>query len=386
MVPPEPPRAETEIISELDSLTYLVDEWRALAVARGNAFVTPEWLMSWHRHFGEGHELVVCAVRSDGELRGVLPLVIDAKKRPRTARFAGSAMGDFFHPAARIGDEADVAAAAAAALHARPAPRTGVLLENVEAEAAWWTEFAKVDGSAPVVSRESVLPSAHLDGRSWEEYLGSRSRNLRSQVGRRLRALERDHEITFRWTRSCEQVADDMNTLFRLHGARWNEKPGRSAIEGGSVRAFHADFARAAQREGWLRLCLLEADGAAVAGWYGWRIGNRFAYYQAGFDPAWGDRSVGFVLFAQTIRAAIEEGATAYDMLLGDEPFKLRFADSTREVRTLVSARPWSAARMLAANEARLRRAAARLPEGVREPLKRWGRVPLSRLPASRRH
>ena len=64
----------------------------------------------------------------------------------------------------------------------------------------------------------------------------------------------------------------------------------------------------------------------AVAGWYGWRVGDRFSYYQAGFDPAWSRYSVGFLLLAETVREAIAEGAAEYDLLLGDEAFKARFA------------------------------------------------------------
>jgi CelD/BcsL family acetyltransferase involved in cellulose biosynthesis len=77
-----------------------------------------------------------------------------------------------------------------------------------------------------------------------------------------------------------------------------------------------------------MRLYLLEVDGAAAAARYGWRVGDRFSYFQAGFEPAW-SRQRGFLLLAETVRAAIAEGAE-HDLLVGDEAFKARFATGER--------------------------------------------------------
>ncbi|MGH2952424.1 MAG: GNAT family N-acetyltransferase [Solirubrobacterales bacterium] len=378
-------RLEVEIVSDPAKLEAFEAAWRELAVARANAFVTPEWFLAWHRHYGPEHEPLVCAVRGPaGDLRGVLPLVL-ARNRPRTVRFAGSALGDHFHPAASEDEEELVASAAARALRACDRRWSAIVLENVGADAAWWRELSQRDGLAPVIDRSSVLPYARLADRSWNEYMASRSRNLRSQVARRLRALERHHHVRVRWTGAVDRVTADMESLFRLHDARWQARTGESSLTSERARAFHADFASLAHRRGWLRLCFLDVDERPVAAWYGWRIGERFAYYQAGFDPAWADRSVGFVLFAQTIRSAAEENAAEYDMLLGDEPFKARFADSERRVCTVLIAPRMAPARLLAIGETRLRRAASRLPHGLRESAKRYARALLDRLPMARR-
>ena len=150
------------------------------------------------------------------------------------------------------------------------------------------------------------------------------------------------------------------------------------------MRAFHRDFAAAALERGWLRLWLVEVEGRAVAAWYGWRLGPVYSYYQAGFDPDWGDASVGLVLLAHTVRAAIEEGAGEYDLLLGDEPYKARFADSEREVETLVLTPALHPRRLAMAAEAGVRRGAARLSPTARARLRRMGGALLDRLPTGR--
>jgi CelD/BcsL family acetyltransferase involved in cellulose biosynthesis len=382
------PRAEVELVREPGQLRALESEWRDLAVSRGNAFISPEWFLVWHRHYGSEHEPLVGVVRgSEGELQGLLPLVVGRRGRSRTARFAGSGLGDHFHPVAATELESAVAAAVGRAMRAESRPRRALVLENVDADAGWWRELSQASGygANPLIDRSSTLPSVRLAGQSWDSYLASRSRNLRSQIGRKLRALEREHEVRVRWSSADDSVAADMATLFRLHDMRWAAREGTSSLTGQRARAFHADFAAAARERGWLRLCFLEVDGEPVAGWYGWYVGSRFAYYQAGFDPAWADRSVGFVLFTQTIRAAADEGASEYDMLLGEEGFKGRFADSARPVCTVVVAPRLHPSRLLAGPERGLRRAGRRLPDSVSEPVKQGARSLLKRLPMARR-
>ncbi len=381
-----PAGAEVELVGDLAALEPLHDRWRELAVARSNAFITPEWFECWMRHYGDRDDPLVAVVRERSDrVAGLLPLVLSGPSRLRLARFAGSALGDHFEPVASPEHEAEVARIIGEKLGSSGS--SGLVLENVDADATWWRALSRAGGYAasPLVDRQATLPRIVLDGRSFDEYLSGQSRNFRSQLGRKRRALERDHAARYRWTREPGEVAADMATLFRLHAMRWEGRAGSSALAAERVRALLADFAARTMERGWLRLCVLEADGEAVAAWFGWRVGGRFAYYQAGFDPRWGDRSVGLLLLAETVRMAAEEGAHEYDMLLGDEPFKARFADSERHVSTAMIAPRRSPARMLAATEARLREASHRLPDGVRETAKRAGRGTLERLPLARR-
>src|SRR5439155_1798028 len=131
----------------------------------------------------------------------------------------------------------------------------------------------------------------------WDEFLGSRSANLRQQVGRRERHLRREHRVRFRLT-DPDLLEGDLDTLFRLHRAI---RP-RSDF---GPEAFHRDFAAVALERGWLRLWILELDNRPAAAWYGFRIGGVETYYQAGRDPSLDPLSVGFVLLTHTIRVAL---------------------------------------------------------------------------------
>jgi CelD/BcsL family acetyltransferase involved in cellulose biosynthesis len=49
----------------------------------------------------------------------------------------------------------------------------------------------------------------------------------------------------------------------------------------------------------------------------------------------WPEASVGFVLLAHSIRAALDDGITEYRFLRGSEPFKYRFADADPGLQTI---------------------------------------------------
>ena len=361
---------EIELLSDLERVDAGVEAaWRSLAEARGNAFVTPEWFRAWSTHYGaDAQPAVIVASDPGSPPAGVLPLA----RQGGTLRFAGANLGYSF------------AAAGAPVAAALPAGWRTLVLDNVEAGSSWVRELlaAQPRRVAATTMRRAALPRAALPD-SFDDFLAARSRNFRSQVRRKTRALENDHGARFRRTERPDELHADLEAFFRLHEARWDARGGSSA-RGERVRAFHLDFASAALERGWLRLWLLEVDGHAVAAWYGWRLGAVYSYYQAGFDPEWSDRSVGLVLLAHTFRAAIEEGAGVYDLLLGDEAYKGRFADSERQVETLVVTPALHPRRVAVALEAGARRAAGRLPPERRAQLRAAAGGLLDRLPTGR--
>jgi CelD/BcsL family acetyltransferase involved in cellulose biosynthesis len=347
---------QAELITEPARISEIEHPWRELAEARGNAFVTPEWFRSWWRHRDSSASALVVAVRSNGRLVGVMPLALDSSRRPRAIRFAGAAIGDRFHPAATVEAEDAVAQAAVRILEQQGFDRRMLLLEHIDSSRDWWRQMRAASSRrlATVEQQHAKLPYISLKGLDWERYLASRTRNFRSQVRRRERALRREHRVEVR-PATQETLAADLSTLFDLHALRWRGR-GRSSLEAAGAKAFLNDFAQAAQRRGWLRLRILEVDDAATAAFLGWRIGNTYAYYQSGFDPQWSGMSVGIVQMALTVRSAIEEGAAEFDMLLGSEDYKRRFTNADRSVQTVIFTEARRPTSLLVAGEAMARR------------------------------
>jgi CelD/BcsL family acetyltransferase involved in cellulose biosynthesis len=351
--------AQAEVIEESALRDdALAAAWRRLAELRENPFLTPEWYWAW-LEANLGEEPFAIAWRVDGEVRGVLPLVRVAKGPARLLRFAGARRGDWFTPACSIEDEPAMAAACAELLKRERGAWQLLRLDRIDAGSSWpqalWTADAKGSIAPAGPRRTDVLPFIRFDEDGYEGYLAGRSRNFRSQLGRRRRKLEREHGLAFRMTTDAERLDADFETFFRLHEERWKERGGSSS---GSeeVKRFHREFAAAALERGWLRLWTAEADGAPAAAWYGWRIGGRYCYSLSGLSDRYEPLALGTVLLAHTIEQAAAEGATVFDLMWGDEGYKRRFETGRRDAASWVLGRRRHPAQLAAAARTALER------------------------------
>ncbi len=310
--------------------------WRDLAIARENPFLTPEWLDAWEEGAGEQPHLLVWRRSADGPVGGVLPLVVGRRGPLRMLRFPGADNGDWFGAACAPEDEADAIAAWLRALREGERSWDVLRLDRVESPGAWREGIAALWGErGPRVPRaDDVLPFIELGEGGYEGWLSSRSRNFRSQLGRRRRKAERDHELGYEGTPGPGELAETMTTLFDLHDQRRLDAGGDGRLSSAAKEAYRR-FAAASLERGWLRMHMVEIDGTPAAAWYGWRVGRRYFYGMSGFDPRWGELAIGTLLLAHTIERAAEEGAEIYDMLWGDEAYKSRYETGRRTVTTL---------------------------------------------------
>ena len=363
---------ETIVFTDLGQLGEIEPQWRSLAEARGNPFVTPDWATRWFGHYADQAKPLIVAVRGDAGLRGVLPLALRTEGRPRSCGFIGSNLGDVFHPVCPREVEAEIAAAAGSALAARHSDWTAIALEHAEMERPWIDELRAAAGKRlrEFPRGTAELPTIELAKYGdWEAYLGSRSSHLRKRLRQMERKLSDGHELHIRRTESPAELEKDFATFFEVHDRRWADR-GSSSLATDRSRAFLCDFGAAALKRGWLRLWFLELDGRAVATWYGWRLGERYAFYNAGFDPELSKLSPGLVLLAKVIESAFAEGARGFDFLLGDESYKSRFADGARSVvdTTLAPGFPHPSGVAIGTRHGAVR-AARRIPPGVGERL-----------------
>jgi CelD/BcsL family acetyltransferase involved in cellulose biosynthesis len=238
-------------------------------------------------------------------------------------------------------------------------------------------------GTGVVRGQAHRLPWATLDG-GWSAYLTRRSRNFRADLKRKERTLTDGHEIAYRRTLTAAELDSDLDTFFLLHDDRWTDRGGSSSSSN-RARAFLRELASASLASGALRLWQLTADGRPIAALYAWSLGDTYSYYLAGFDRDYSRHSPGTLLLAHTLKEAADEGKSRYDFLLGDEDYKVRFADHVATVSTLVlSDRRIAPAYLLARTEASARAALRRLPSGPRSTLQRGAARLGARLPLTR--
>jgi CelD/BcsL family acetyltransferase involved in cellulose biosynthesis len=341
----------------VERLEDVGEDWRRLAEGAGHPFATFEWNLAWWRRFGEGKELFTFACRNDaGEVAAILPLYVAVSRPLRMARFLGYA--DLYSPICAPENRA-LAAAALRELTGKGRDSCRVIVaERLPGDQGW----DQLLGGKPVATHHD--PVLDFKGRSWDEFLASRSRNFRQQLRRRERRLVEERGLSFRLADDPERLGADLDALFRLHGERWGEET--SGVFDGARAEFQRDFAFAAMQRGWLRLWLAEIEGEVIAAWYGWRFAGSEWYYQAGRDRSYDRYSLGLVLLAHSVREACNDGARAYRFLAGGEEYKWRFADrDLRAESRVIGSGPLAGLAKAAVA------AAVALPSGSRRRLKR---------------
>jgi CelD/BcsL family acetyltransferase involved in cellulose biosynthesis len=309
-------------------LELLRDDWNRLAQASGNVFLTWEWAATWWRHFGEGREPILRALRRDGTTVAILPLYREGTA-VRTLRFLGAGTADQVGLVCAPDDLPDAAAELRRVL--AEVPHDLFFADRVDGAEGW----ASLLGHSPVLREAS--PAIEFGTSDWDEFLRTKTTSFRRQTGKYERRLLRDHELTYRLTTDASELEDDLDTVFRLHVARWGS--GVTEFQQEPARSFHRDFACAAFERGWLRIWIAELRGRPAAAWYGFRFGDADWSYQSGRDRAFDETSVAWVLTVHAVREAVQDGMRAYKFLLGDEEYKSRFANADHGLESFVMPR-----------------------------------------------
>lgn len=303
-------------VARIDSYARLRQGWSELAatVPHLPLFLTWDWQDLWWREL-DGGELHLLAIRADGELIGIAPLV----RENGVWGFAGGAeIADFLDLIARPGHEDAVAEAALDYLEDHPGP---VLLRNLRPEAVGATvlvEAARRRGLGPVLEMEDVSPKVELP-RTWEEYLHSLSKKDRHELRRKLRRLAAAGEVQY-WAVAPDDLTEsDLADFARLHRLSAEEKANFMTP---AMERFFFAMVREFLPRGWARLYFLSVDGVRAAATILFAYREAFLLYNSGYDLAYAPLSVGLLLKAFCLRDAIEEGRRVFDFLQGSEPYK----------------------------------------------------------------
>jgi CelD/BcsL family acetyltransferase involved in cellulose biosynthesis len=310
-------------ITETTEFATLRPEWDALVIAmdRPSPFLLHGWLLEWWRHLGRGR-LTVHVAREGSRLTGALPMFLERRLGLNVARFIGkdaAALADVL-----VADGAD--------------PSTADRL--VDQAAGSGADFADLFGlpdpsrlaAAAGEERLTLIPRAEapvLDlERGWEAaYQAKTSAKRRSLHRRRRRQLERFGPVSFEVARDLEELAPALEQAFRLHDARWRDRPEASGFSTPAGRDFHRAALTALAPLGVPRIGLLRVAGSAVACNYFFLLGDCMYFHELAFDPVLARWSPGQVATLDTLEAAAAEGARRVEFLGGAERYKLELAD-----------------------------------------------------------
>jgi CelD/BcsL family acetyltransferase involved in cellulose biosynthesis len=301
-----------------------------------NPFLSWEWAAAWWRHLGRG-TLHLLFVRRGGELIGLAPLY---RREIRIGGFAFRALSflgdeavgsDHLDLLSCGGCEEEVAGAIAQAWLRERRDWDFITLRHMAEDSPHATHLLRLCGQRWRAQRREgeVCPFLPL-APTWEGFLNRLSASMRYTVRRKIRNLEREHRVALVMIDDLHEGRAGMERLIALHQKRWGDRGGSGAFVSEIKLPFHRETAEAFFQKGIARLFFLKADGETVAALYGFLVGRRFFYYQAGFDPSWKEKSVGMVLMAKCIETAISQGWSEFDFLRGPEEYKSHWTSDRR--------------------------------------------------------
>jgi CelD/BcsL family acetyltransferase involved in cellulose biosynthesis len=345
-------------------------------------FLTWDWVSVWWRHRDVAAGLwVLAAYDGGGQLAGLAPwMAVRTYAGPlpmRRLAFLGS--GIVFpvelDVIARPGHKEAVCAAFVHYLETHRRDWDVLDLTDLDQRSPLAACVAQMGGRVrrlqPASARFTCLPGSF---ELYERDLMTGSR--RGHMRQRRRKLEREHAgVIFEELTGPDAVQVGLDALKRLNQARFHGQQVASSFDHDRFVAFHNEMAPLALAQGWLRFYVLRVGEEIIAAVYGFHYGGVWYAYQAAFDDAWGRYSPGYLLFTQCIQHAIAEGAREWNMMRGDQEYKLSW---THEVRAddhlaLSSSLPghlWMTGFTLFENakiEAR-----RRLPQGIQDRIDRF--------------
>jgi CelD/BcsL family acetyltransferase involved in cellulose biosynthesis len=326
-------------VGHIDDATW--DAWAELARRSGSRSVANErsWLGAWSAHLATGSVRLALVEDASGELMGGLAVHFTRRAGLRVLELAGGGLAAADHMSPLV-DARDQAAAAATTRHlveAISAERSDLIeLDGLDASQPFAIAMRKLVGERGGEVRERALRYVACPD-DWDDFLAGVSRSRRSHLRRRARAVEA-LGITSEQLDDAASVRAAIDEL-----ARWNAtRHDGSTFGHAPMLEFHRHVAEAMRTSGQLRLRVLRAGSSPVAVSYCYRLGDEVHFYNTGYDPGYTHLHVGETVIAASLRASIEERATVFDFLRGDEPYKDSFTSTSRtnlQVRIPTSAR-----------------------------------------------
>lgn len=359
------------VLKEIPEDPDLSEAWNTLVLAMENpeVFFTYQWALAAGRGFQNRLSPLLFLMYDSGQLTGVVALAVDPNA-PRAAFFLTSSTADYCDvvstPATRK------AVLLALLQEIKNLGLSDLVLANVPANSATLKELPDVAGSNHFYLTSRTAYSCgvvQLEGVEQRESL-LRTLATRSREKRALKKLSTLGAVKVVHLTEPEQIGESLESIVSAQISRFLASNRVSPLVGPERRTFLRQLSDLLSHSGWLKISQLEIDGQPVAWNYGFRFGGSWFWYLPTFQMEYEHVSPGSCL----LRLMVEEGARDaslrwLDLGLGDEPYKERFANKTRETRYVRLSRgfPRHVASLV---RQQVTSAAARFPEfgdGLRE-------------------
>ena len=326
---------QVTVLKEIPEDPDLSEAWNTLVLAMDNpeVFFTYQWALAASRGFQDRLSPLLFLMYDSGQLAGVVALAIDPNA-PRAAFFLTSSTADYCDIVSTAANRQAVLLALLQEI--QNLGLSDLVLANVPSNSATLKELPAVAGlrNFYLTSRTAYNCGViQLEGEEQRETL-LRTLATRGREKRALKKLSTLGSIKVIHLTEPEQIGESLESIVSAQISRFLASNRVSPLVGPERRTFLRQLSDLLSHSGWLKISQLEIDGRPVAWNYGFRFGGSWFWYLPTFQMEYEHVSPGSCL----LRLMVEEGARDaslhwLDLGLGDEPYKERFANNTRETR-----------------------------------------------------
>ncbi len=326
-----------ELISSVEQLSPgELDRWNELAQ---NPLQRWEWLGSWWRAYQGDYRLCVLKVKRQDEIIAFVPWCLESRVGTgKTIQFLGSGKACTDHLSLLVADDDidDVCVAVARWLahSVSPTEDTGerrLLWDSIEligvdrSDRTMNTLVEAMRGEKLEVEVVEGLGCYAIDlPASWAEYVRMRSKSGRREVRQALKNIDAG-TIRVARVENQQQLDAVWDQFVTLHQRRRHASGTTGCFDHPPFDVFLRDAASALLDSGMLELIIASNEGVPVAAHFAIADNDRWYFYQSGMDPDAEALRPGLSMFCHAIRESIETGRKTFDMMRGDEPYKLRW-------------------------------------------------------------
>ena len=279
-------------------------------------FVLPEWMQVWWQVFGAGAEIRIRTVREGEKVIGIAPLMV---KDGAALLIGDTDVCDYLDFVVTPGQEKEFFNLILDELKQSGISRLD--LKHVRPDSTVLSSLAPLAesrGYQVISTREDVSLEMDLPS-TFEGYLASLDAKQRHEVRRKLRRLNEEGTIEYRFVNEGAAVPATMDTFFKMFVESRQDKANFMTEK---MKLFFRLLADTMARAGLLRLGVLELDGQPLAQIMCFDYNSCIYLYNSGYDPKYTALSAGLLSKVLAIKDSIEKGKTRFDFLKGAETYK----------------------------------------------------------------
>jgi CelD/BcsL family acetyltransferase involved in cellulose biosynthesis len=281
-----------------------------------SVFVLPEWMQVWWQVFAVDTVMRIRTVWDGDKIIGIAPLMI----KNGTALLIGDTdVCDYLDFIVTPGREKeffeiildDIKQNGVRRLdlkHVRPDSTVLTHLAPLAQSRGFAVETVKEN-----VSFEMDLPPA------FNEYLNILSSKQRHEVRRKLRRLNEEGSIEYRFISDGVAIGANIDTFFRMFVESRQDKADFMTEK---MALFFHLLTDAMSGLGLMKLGVLELDGKPLAEIICFDFNECIYLYNSGYDPNYVSLSAGLLSKVLAIKGSIEKGKKKFDFLKGEEMYK----------------------------------------------------------------